>query len=324
MTLSKLKISETPIEISNIIIEPSNTAQKFLVYGRTTTTTSDSKGVIKTRKGILIGVDFSSLHERTCTLPDKPDDSSSDYETWTPSAYLSDSCLMGHKITYSRRKRDAECFNPQEFDKVFNYKNCLCTEEDWECDLGYERKKNGPCVLTRGSEPSYEPPEECYGFYTISSGYRKVAGNTCGGGVDHSAIKFPCPSRIFTKRNSTFLLGIALAGLVIWVVLKKGDGLLEIFKRNVSRGKSTSRKDFAQLGQEEIANANDEEDDDFAGRLHFVDDGNDRSAELKSKSGAAEKRMTERKGLETAMKSIPAVNKPQGSQEQKPQQHLLD
>ena len=28
-----------------------------------------------------------------------------------------------------------------------NYKFCACTEEDFECDIGYMRGNDGPCVL---------------------------------------------------------------------------------------------------------------------------------------------------------------------------------
>lgn len=316
LSWSMLKVSDTPLEITNIIIEPSNTAQKFILYGRTTTTTSDSKGVIKARKGVLVGIDFSSLHERTCDAPDKPNSEDSDYETWTPHGYLSGECLMGHQITYTRRKRQAECFNPQEFDQVYSYKNCTCTEEDWECDLGYERKGSGSCVLPKGKEPSFDPPEECDDYYTISSGYRKVAGNTCEGGVNHDPIRFPCPSKIFSKRNAQMVMFVALAGLVAWIIMKKGDKFATLFKGLPSSGGSLNRKGFARLGQEEGPETQLEEHEDYSAKFRFDDNDKDIQLETKKESDSSSKRMAQRHGLETASKNIPAVNKPQKSSPQ--------
>jgi len=46
---------------------------------------------------------------------------------------------LGEKITYVRRKRDACCFNGKAYDRIVKVEYCECTEEDWECDLGFER-----------------------------------------------------------------------------------------------------------------------------------------------------------------------------------------
>lgn len=51
----------------------------------------------------------------------------------------------GKQINVIRRKRDAECFNGIEFERTIEVKKCECTEEDWECDIGYKRKEDGPC-----------------------------------------------------------------------------------------------------------------------------------------------------------------------------------
>ena len=48
---------------------------------------------------------------------DTPDSDRSDYETWTPNGKISPTCLLGKKVTYVRRKRDAQCFNGEEFER---------------------------------------------------------------------------------------------------------------------------------------------------------------------------------------------------------------
>lgn len=74
-----------------------------------------------------------------------------------------------------RRKREAACFNSEEFDKKMYIDRCNCTEEDWECDFGYYRKKgNGTCVHissefdSKFTPPSEEPPKNCKNTYEVS------------------------------------------------------------------------------------------------------------------------------------------------------------
>jgi hypothetical protein len=35
------------------------------------------------------------------------------------------------------RKRDSQCFNPEEYDSVADVNSCECSREDWECEFGY-------------------------------------------------------------------------------------------------------------------------------------------------------------------------------------------
>lgn len=73
-------------EIENIIMEPSNTASHFLVIGE------NSAG-----KGVVVALDFTSLHTRNCVESDNPNTDTSDYETWSPSDNGSrNKCLLGH------------------------------------------------------------------------------------------------------------------------------------------------------------------------------------------------------------------------------------
>ncbi|MBE3041713.1 hypothetical protein IMZ48_03860, partial [Candidatus Bathyarchaeota archaeon] len=89
----------------------------------------------------LISIDFDGLHERTC------DDG--DIETWH--ARLDDdknpTCLMGHKQTFQRRKKDAECFIKKEFTKaIAETEDCECMDHDFECDFNFVRNDEGECV----------------------------------------------------------------------------------------------------------------------------------------------------------------------------------
>ena len=93
--------SETPVEITNIITEPSNTATRFIIYGSTFIASS------KVEQGVVVTVDFGSIHSRDCEGIENPGVVESDYEEWTPNGKINPKCLMGKQVTYIRKKRDS-------------------------------------------------------------------------------------------------------------------------------------------------------------------------------------------------------------------------
>ena len=221
MTWNELRFSETPTEIENIVIEPRATSQVFVMYG--------TRG----EQGVLFQADFSYLHEPKCKGVDMAGDPSSDYELWSPSDGRPDGtkCLLGHQTRYTRRRRAAACFNGEEYERAEFRKNCPCAEDDYECDYGYERASDGgPCVAIMAV--SSAPPQECRGTYTVSSGYRLVAGDTCdpSGGVD----RLPSPSRARAssaarrrrsrRRWGVLFVLLLLLGVLAWVTLRNRRG----------------------------------------------------------------------------------------------------
>lgn len=173
ITWETLKISDEPIEIENIVIEPAATSQKFILYGS------------KQEQGVIVALDFSSMHEPQCKNPDLANFSNSDYETWSPSDGRPGSkCLMGHTTTYTRKKRDSECYNGEEFERILLADNCECTARDFECDINYYRDTKSDTCQKVDAEAVMDLNEcETGDFYEIPTGYRRVAGNTCVGGV---------------------------------------------------------------------------------------------------------------------------------------------
>lgn len=208
LTWEKITI-DFALEIENIIIEPTSTSQKFLVFGE------------KDGKGITVAVDFSSYHEPMCKKPEKAGSSDSDYEIWSPHDLRSAGCLLGRKVEYVRRKQDAECFNGEEFERPKFIENCQCTEEDFECDLGYYREETGSCKEIEGfifSEPACDENDM---MFTVT-GYRRVAGDSCKGGVQsqYEPVKVPCTE---TSGSVFFiLLALGLVGGSIWGIRNYG------------------------------------------------------------------------------------------------------
>ena len=131
-TWTKLKVSDSPIFIDNIIIEPKSTAQQFVIYGSYDNSSEEDSGKkdeddIKaptkrdTGSDVMITLDFAGLHEPKCKGVDKPGADDSDFELWSPHDDgrhgSSDKCFLGQQVTYIRRKQDSECFNGEDFER---------------------------------------------------------------------------------------------------------------------------------------------------------------------------------------------------------------
>ena len=206
LTWEKLQFAEA-FEVENIVIEPTATSQKFVVYGE------------KAGKGKILAVDFSTFHEPVCKNPERAGKQDSDYEIWTPNTGNSNSCLMGHKTQYVRRKQEAECFNGEEFERPVFVRNCECIEEDYECDFGFYRENTGVCKKM-DSVVLDQPRCDEDGFKVLTKGFRKVPGNSCVGGVSDRLE----PDRVRCSSTSNLLL-VGLAGLLVacaWWARQKG------------------------------------------------------------------------------------------------------
>jgi len=171
------------IDISNIVVDPTQSSQSFIVLGIRDQIGGDQQGV-------LIQIDFTGLHQRQCG-----DD---DYEWWSPSTNYSNSqmCLNGEMISYSRRIRERECYNGRDYDIQTQPQPCPCQPQDYECDYCYERM-GSVCGLVTDCELPPSPPLNCNGTYFVSGGYRLIPGNNCNSNLNGSV------SHPFTPREVT-------------------------------------------------------------------------------------------------------------------------
>ncbi|KAK2741784.1 vacuolar protein sorting/targeting protein PEP1 [Myotisia sp. PD_48] len=174
------KTAELPNKIRARLLTttPDSTSLQFLLVGDT-----------KEEEFFVMSIDFSGSKKRKC--------GKGDFDRWP--ARLNEKsepdCLMGHKQFYQRRKADADCFVKEKFiDPVPETERCKCTEEDFECEFGFNREKD-KCVPTAkitAPEGQCKKPED---KFLGPSGYRRIPGNDCirEGGVDLTkTIERPC------------------------------------------------------------------------------------------------------------------------------------
>lgn len=124
----------------------------------------------------IIAIDFNKLDKRTCEKKDMEDWHARVDNDGKPT------CIMGHKQTYQRRKKDADCFIKSDFKEPLpEAEDCECTDADFECDFNFQRdpEDNSVCKqMGRIPVPDGACKKDDETFQG-SSGWRLIPGNTC-------------------------------------------------------------------------------------------------------------------------------------------------
>ncbi|KAI3632421.1 hypothetical protein MIR68_009527 [Amoeboaphelidium protococcarum] len=200
------------LRVESISSDPESTLRKMILVG----SDKDSSNFN------VISLDFSKLHDRQC--------SDNDFEWWRARGLgENEQCLLGHYQDIKRRKQDAECYVGRDYKQPeMRKQNCQCTAENFECDYGYIADKNNPEKCVRSGE-AIPLDGQCTGNsdeYLASSGYRKIPGDTCVGGVDLAKkVKVSCDN-VDRSSNVKSYLTMIPAPVVKKYYMKKSQVIL--------------------------------------------------------------------------------------------------
>lgn len=205
-TWSKFQFSTNPMRVSNVLIEAEAMSTKFVIYGT------------RNNDGVMHLLDFGLLHERQCKGLDTVGKAASDYEHWSPSDGIDNHrCMLGHKNVYTRRKQLAECFNSEEEELPKFSRNCHCTPESFECEVGFVREVNSlQCDEDPESTIRHTPPPNCNGEYKVNA-YRRVPGDTCQGGWAPEPVTKVCKTSLRATAPSASSSGPTFLGFVVGI-----------------------------------------------------------------------------------------------------------
>jgi len=211
------------VTVENIFTEPTNYATTFLIQALVPSDQS---------KESIFHVDFSNVFPRNCT--------EADLEHWSPTDPYGgkQNCLLGRNTTYTRRKQDVECFNTN-IESTVSVVNCPCTEEDYECAFGYDAEiiQGQRYCTANGELPIPVDVSNCKPGhnYSIPSGFRKVPGDSCEGGVQHPNQNYTCPGHDDDDGSgSGGGLSALVVAFIVFAVLIAVAGLLIFVLRNPS------------------------------------------------------------------------------------------
>ena len=191
---------------------------------------------------------------------------SSDFEVWSPHSGKKD-CVLGRSVSYTRRKQRAACFVNEAHDRITTRSNCECTMDDFECDSGFKRSKDGvTCVvqpsadaaddaeqtkaefeadmLKLGRDPEALLEDMCIKYSDKSelhtvTGYRRIPGDTCIDGIKFTPSTLDCGRKSISVGSG----GAVLFGLMAIVVavgaaiyFEKCDAIKQIFAKRTQVG----------------------------------------------------------------------------------------
>lgn len=184
LTFETFTFSKNLVKILSISMEPNTFSQTLIIFAQSVNTT----------QGIVFSVKFNQI---ICQGIWDPNTSESDYETWIPDSEFS-KCVLGKKMSVVRKKREASCFNP-EIDRPVIETYCDCEERDFQCDFGFTFNTSGN---TCEKKDIVHNDKECLnGYVTVLTGYRKIPGDGCTGGIDKGYYQKKCENDVKFDSN---------------------------------------------------------------------------------------------------------------------------
>lgn len=309
------ELSSMPVEVDNIVTEPNATSTKFLLYG----TRGDT--------GVMYHLDFESLGQPLCKGVWAADSVSSDYEMWSPSdGKNTEKCLMGKQVTYTRRKQTSECFNGEKFERPVSRKNCECTQEDFECEVGFTRPV-GSTECRFADDGSIKIPLSCArNDHFFATGYRKVVGDTCEGGWQPQQVSVACPAKPMSKGAWSVLGALGMLAVVLAAVnmLSQNDRVKFIFAnygfesfgavRYANIGSKAPESALDSVGTRFDADFIEGDQDDFDAPqlMNYTNDRDRDSRDRDRDRDSRDREETRRSALDTASEAVPRLARPPG------------
>uniref|UniRef100_A0A8C8K8L1 PKD domain-containing protein n=1 Tax=Oncorhynchus tshawytscha TaxID=74940 RepID=A0A8C8K8L1_ONCTS len=193
----------------------------------------------------LIKIDYKSIFNRKCT--------EGDYQTW----HLhnkGEPCVMGQKQIYMKRRPGNYCMLGKDYAKVLSAESCICRAHDFECDYGYERRREGNCLPAFWFNPAVVSRSCSQGQkYLNSTGYRKVVSNNCVKGVKdmYTPRKQMCPNRapkgLSLSTREGKLTADLLTNVTFLVHLDEGDSMRTNIQLDFGDGTAVSYSNLSWI-----------------------------------------------------------------------------
>ncbi|KAL2102383.1 hypothetical protein ACEWY4_001551 [Coilia grayii] len=209
---NKYSFTSSPLFVDGVLGEPGEETLIMTIFGH----------VSHRSEWQLVKIDFRSIFNRRCT--------DGDYQTWHLQNQ-GETCLMGVKRIYRKLKSVARCVMGKTHSVTVISEPCDCTESDFECDYGYERRSDGKCSPAFWFLPS-SMWRSCttVSSFLNSTGYRKVVSNNCTGGVVdlYTARRQPCPRQaprgLHLVTSDGTLTATVNSNVTFMVFLEEGSG----------------------------------------------------------------------------------------------------
>ncbi|XP_061601825.1 VPS10 domain-containing receptor SorCS1-like isoform X1 [Cololabis saira] len=220
----KYSFTSSPLYVDGVLGEPGEDILIMTIFGHFS----------HRSEWQLVKIDFRCIFQRRCT--------SKDYLTWQLHNE-GEMCIMGMKRIFQKLRANVQCVKARDQYISQMSDSCPCTEADFECDYGFERRTDGSCTPAFWFVPSATSRDCVTGdSFLNTTGYRKALSNNC---TEGSLFKFSprhqrCPSQaprglqLFTSegtlvatmgKNVTFLVFLEEGlGSMTSITVDFGDG----------------------------------------------------------------------------------------------------
>ncbi|XP_067387624.1 sortilin [Emydura macquarii macquarii] len=219
----KYTFSKEPIYFTGLASEPGARSMNVSLWG--------FRKTLLSRQWVSYTIDFSHLLNRSCE--------EKDYTIWLAHSNhpgnRTDGCILGYKEQYQRLRKSSVCQNGRAYRVNKQPSVCPCTLEDFLCDFGYFRPENQSVCVEQPELKGHDLEFCLYGRQELlkTTGYRKIPGDKCHGGVNMSRqetdLKRKCTSNLLnpsqlsaTYRSTPIILAVmgvllitAVAGVLI-------------------------------------------------------------------------------------------------------------
>ncbi|KAL2102363.1 hypothetical protein ACEWY4_001531 [Coilia grayii] len=232
---NKYSFTSSPLFVDGVLGEPGEETLIMTIFGH----------VSHRSEWQLVKIDFRSIFNRRCT--------DGDYQTWHLQNQ-GETCLMGVKRIYRKLKSVARCVMGKAHSVTVISEPCDCTESDFECDYGYERRSDGKCSPAFWFLPS-SMWRSCttVSSFLNSTGYRKVVSNNCTGGVVdlYTARRQPCPRQaprgLHLVTSDGTLTATVNSNVTFMVFLEEGSGSRTTIMLDFGNGNTISYSNISTV-----------------------------------------------------------------------------
>nr|XP_055040114.1 sortilin isoform X1 [Misgurnus anguillicaudatus] len=212
--------TDDPIYFTGLASEPGARSMNISLWG--------FRETLLNQYWVSVTVDFRQLLLRDCQ--------ESDYIQWLAHSSdindPADGCMLGYKERFLRLRQDSVCWNGRDYTVTKEPTMCPCTLADFQCDFGFYHEENSsvcveqPDLIGHSLEFCLHGRKE----QLQTSGYRKIPGDRCEGGITPERkevdLSKKCVSNLFRQEllietpsvHSAVIVAVIITLLLISVV----------------------------------------------------------------------------------------------------------
>ncbi|KAK0146775.1 Sortilin [Merluccius polli] len=170
---SVYNFTNEPIHFTGLASEPGARSMNVSLWGY--------RDSVISQYWVSFTIDFRELLTRDCVT--------NDYVQWLAHSDdisdPNDGCMLGYKEKFLRLRKDSVCWNGRQYEVNPQPTLCTCTLDDFLCDFGYFRKENSSECLEQANLKGQDLEFCLHGKEEKlkTSGYRKIPGDKCEGGI---------------------------------------------------------------------------------------------------------------------------------------------